>query len=107
VTGFGAGDEVWGFLNGVRQVGLSGAAAEYVLAPAKSTALRPGTISAIKAAALSGVGASAIGVLRDAVRLRPAHRTWTGCATSAPPRHSTTTPLIHTSWAGLMSRWTR
>jgi NADPH:quinone reductase-like Zn-dependent oxidoreductase len=74
VPGLAAGDEVWGFLDGVRQAGPSGAAAEYVLAPGKSTALRPRTVGAVEAAALSGVGASAIGVLRDAVRLRPGER---------------------------------
>lgn len=74
VTGLAVGDEVWGFLDGVRQAGPSGAAAGYVLAPVKGTALRPRTVSAVEAAALSGVGASAIGVLRDGVRLRPDER---------------------------------
>lgn len=46
VTGLTAGDEVWGFLDGARQGGPSGAAAEYVLAPAKGMSLRPRTISA-------------------------------------------------------------
>ena len=74
VTGLAAGDEVWGFVDGTRHAGPSGAAAEYVLAPAKATALRPRTIGAVEAAALSGVGASAIGVLRDAIRLQPGER---------------------------------
>jgi NADPH:quinone reductase-like Zn-dependent oxidoreductase len=74
VTGLVAGDEVWGFVDAVRNPGPSGAAAEYVLAPAKVTALRPRTVSAVEAAALSGVGASAIGVLRDAVRLQAGER---------------------------------
>jgi NADPH:quinone reductase-like Zn-dependent oxidoreductase len=74
VTGLAAGDEVWGFLDGARQAGPSGAAAEYVLAPAKSTALRPRTVSAVEAAALSGVGASALKVLRDGVQVQPGER---------------------------------
>jgi NADPH:quinone reductase-like Zn-dependent oxidoreductase len=74
VTGLAAGDDVWGFLDGARQGGPSGAAAEFVLAPATGTSLRPRAISAVEAAALSGVGASAIGVLRDGVRLRPGER---------------------------------
>lgn len=74
VTGLAAGNEVWGFVNGTRNPGPSGAAAGDVLAPAQGTALRPRTISAVEAAALSGVGASAIGVLRDHVRLRPGER---------------------------------
>ena len=74
LTGLAAGDQVWGFVDGTRHAGPSGAAAEYVLAPATATALRPGTISAVEAAALSAVGASAIGVLRDGVRLRPGER---------------------------------
>jgi NADPH:quinone reductase-like Zn-dependent oxidoreductase len=74
VTGLAAGDEVWGFVDGARGGGPTGAAAEYVLAPAKGTSLRPRTVSAIDAAALAGVGASALGVLRDAVRLQPGER---------------------------------
>ncbi|HYB87908.1 MAG TPA: NAD(P)-dependent alcohol dehydrogenase [Streptosporangiaceae bacterium] len=74
VTGLAAGDEVWGFADATRNPGPSGAAAEYVLAPAKRTALRPRSVSAVEAAALSGTGASAIGVLRDAVRLRSGER---------------------------------
>ena len=74
VTGLAADDEVWGFLNGIRNPGPSGAAAQYVLAPATGTALRPRTVSAVEAAGLSGVGASAIGVLRDHVRLEPGER---------------------------------
>jgi NADPH:quinone reductase-like Zn-dependent oxidoreductase len=74
VTGLVAGDEVWGFVNGARQPGPTGAAAEYVLAPATGTARRPRTVSAVEAAALSGVGASALAVLRDAVRLQAGER---------------------------------
>jgi NADPH:quinone reductase-like Zn-dependent oxidoreductase len=74
VTSLAAGDEVWGFVNRTRNPGLSGAAAEYVLASAEGTALRPRTLSAVEAAALSGVGASAIGILRDHVRLRDGER---------------------------------
>jgi len=74
VTGLAAGDEVWGFLDGAQGGGPTGTAAEYVLAPAQGTSLRPRTVSAVDAAALSGVGASALGVLRDAIRLRPGER---------------------------------
>jgi NADPH:quinone reductase-like Zn-dependent oxidoreductase len=74
VGALAAGDEVWGFVDGTRNGGPSGAAAEYVLAPATGTALRPRTVSAVEAAALSGAGASVIGVLRDHVRLRPGER---------------------------------
>jgi len=74
VAGLSAGDEVWGFLDGARKPGPSGAAAEYVLAPAASTALRPRTVSAVEAVALSGVGASAVKLLRDGLRLQPGER---------------------------------
>ncbi len=74
VTGLAAGSAVWGFVNGVRNPGPSGAAAEYVLAPVEGTALRPRTIGAIEAAALAGVGASALGVLRDHLQLRAGQR---------------------------------
>jgi NADPH:quinone reductase-like Zn-dependent oxidoreductase len=74
VNGLAAGDEVWGFLDGARHGGPSGAAAEYVIAPAEGMSRRPHTISAVEAAAISAVGASAIGVLRDAVRLRAGER---------------------------------
>lgn len=73
VTGIAAGDDVWGFLDGIRQ-GPSAAAAGFVLAPAARTSLRPSGIGAIEAAALPGVGAAAIGVLRVAVGLRPGER---------------------------------
>jgi NADPH:quinone reductase-like Zn-dependent oxidoreductase len=74
VTGLAAGDEVWGFVNAVRNPGLSGTAAGYVLAPVDGTARRPRTVSAAEAAALSGVGASVLGILRDHVRLRAGER---------------------------------
>lgn len=74
VTGLAVGDDVWGFLDGAGSGRPTGAAAEYVLAPAKGTAFRPRTISAVDAAALPSVGASAIGVLRDGIRLRPGER---------------------------------
>jgi NADPH:quinone reductase-like Zn-dependent oxidoreductase len=74
VTGLAAGDEVWGFINAVRNPGPSVGAAEYVLAPAGGTALRPRTVSAVEAAALSGVGASALGILRDYLRLQAGER---------------------------------
>lgn len=74
VTGLAAGDEVWGFVNGTRNPGPSLAAAEYVLAPVGGTALRPRTLSAVEAAAVSAVGASALGILRDHLRLQPGER---------------------------------
>jgi NADPH:quinone reductase-like Zn-dependent oxidoreductase len=74
VTGLAAGDEVWGLVNAVRNPGPSVAAAEYVLAPADGTSLRPRMVSAVEAAAVSAVGASAIGILRDVVRLQPGER---------------------------------
>jgi len=74
VVGLVAGDEVWGFLDVGSGGRPSGAAAEYVLAPAKGTAFRPRTISAVDAAALPAVGAAVTGVLRDGVRLRPGER---------------------------------
>jgi NADPH:quinone reductase-like Zn-dependent oxidoreductase len=74
VTGFETGDQVWGFVDGTRNSGPSGAAAEFVLAPVPSIARRPLGVSAVEAAALAGAGAAAVGVLRDHVRLRPGER---------------------------------
>ena len=74
VTGLAAGDEVWGFVNAVRNPGPSVGAAEYVLAPAAGTALRPRTVSAVEAAAVGAVGASVLGILRDVVHLQPGER---------------------------------
>jgi NADPH:quinone reductase-like Zn-dependent oxidoreductase len=74
VAGLAAGDDVWGFVDRTRTPAPSAAAAEYVLAPVTGMSLRPRTVSAIEAAALSGVGASAIGVLRDHLGLRPGER---------------------------------
>lgn len=74
VTGLAAGDEVWGFINAVRNPGPSAGAAGYVLAPAAGTAPRPRTVSAVEAAAVGAVGASALGILRDVVRLQPGER---------------------------------
>jgi NADPH:quinone reductase-like Zn-dependent oxidoreductase len=65
---------VWGFINAVRNPGPSVGAAEYVLAPVGGVALRPRTVSAVEAAALSGVGASALGILRDYLRLQAGER---------------------------------
>jgi NADPH:quinone reductase-like Zn-dependent oxidoreductase len=73
-TGLAAGDEVWGFVNAVRNPGPSLTAAEYVLAPAAGTALRPRTASTVEAVAVGAVGASALGILRDVVRLQPGER---------------------------------
>jgi len=74
VTGLAAGDEVWGFINAVRNPGPSAGAAGYVLAPVAGTVRRPRTVSATEAAALSGVGASALGILRDVLKLQPGER---------------------------------
>jgi NADPH:quinone reductase-like Zn-dependent oxidoreductase len=74
VTGFVAGDEVWGFVNAVRNPGPSVGAAEYVLAPASGAALRPRTVSAVEAAAVGAVGASALGILRDVLKLQLGER---------------------------------
>jgi NADPH:quinone reductase-like Zn-dependent oxidoreductase len=74
VTGLAAGDHVWGFVDGTRHPSPSGTAAQYVLAPAEDTVLRPRTVGAVEAAAISAVGASAIGVLRDHLRLQPGER---------------------------------
>jgi len=67
-TVFKVGDPVWGFIEGFEQ-SPSAAAAEYVLAPFGGLALRPRTIDAIGAAALSGAAAAALGVLRDAAKV--------------------------------------
>ncbi|BCF95056.1 NAD(P)-dependent alcohol dehydrogenase [Paraburkholderia largidicola] len=68
-----AGDQVWGFLNGLKQI-PSGAAAEYVLAPASAVACRPSTIDAVSAAALSGAAGAALGVLTKGVDLQQGER---------------------------------
>ncbi len=74
VTGLAAGDEVWGFVNAVRNPGPSVGAAEYVLAPSDGIARRPSTVNAVEAAAISAVGASALGILRDVVHLQAGER---------------------------------
>ncbi|MGI5454595.1 NAD(P)-dependent alcohol dehydrogenase [Streptomyces sp. CA-249302] len=71
--GFAVGDGVWGFLDGLRARPCA-AAAQYVLAPAERLSARPHTLDPVTAAALPGVGAAALGALRDAARLRPGHR---------------------------------
>ena len=73
VTGIAVGDDVWGFLDGIRQ-GPPLRRPASLLAPAARTSLRPSAIGAIEAAALPGVGAATIGVLRVAVGLRPGER---------------------------------
>ncbi|HWE44379.1 MAG TPA: NAD(P)-dependent alcohol dehydrogenase, partial [Caulobacteraceae bacterium] len=72
-AGFKVGDAVWGFIEGFKP-SPSAAAAEYVLAPLGGLALRPRTIDAIGAAALSGAAAAALGVLRDAAKVRKGDR---------------------------------
>lgn len=74
VTGLAVGDEVWGFVDSTRAPAPSAAAAEYVVAPVTGTALRPRELTASEAVALGAVGASALGVLRDALSLRPGER---------------------------------
>jgi NADPH:quinone reductase-like Zn-dependent oxidoreductase len=68
-TAFKVGDAVWGFMEGFKQ-GPSATAAEYVLVTLGGLALRPRTIDAIGAAALSGAAAAALGVLRDATEVQ-------------------------------------
>jgi NADPH:quinone reductase-like Zn-dependent oxidoreductase len=68
------GDEVWGFVDSTRAPAPSAAAAEYVVAPVTGTALRPRALTAAEAVALGAVGASALGVLRDVLGLRPGKR---------------------------------
>jgi len=72
-TAFKVGDAVWGFIEGFKP-SPSLAAAEYVLVPYGGLALRPRTIDAVGAAALSGAAASALGVLRDAAKVQKGDR---------------------------------
>lgn len=72
-TAFKVGDAVWGFTEGFKQ-GPSATAAEYVLVTLGGLALRPRTIDAVGAAALSGAAAAALGVLRDAAEVQKGDR---------------------------------
>lgn len=72
-TAFKVGDAVWGFMEGFKQ-GPSATAAEYVLITLGGLALRPRTIDAVGAAALSGAAAAALGVLRDAAEVQKGDR---------------------------------
>jgi NADPH:quinone reductase-like Zn-dependent oxidoreductase len=72
-TAFKVGDAVWGFTEGFRQ-GPSATAAEYVLVTLGGLALRPRTVDAIGATALSGAAAAALGVLRDVTEVRKGDR---------------------------------
>lgn len=73
VTGYQVGDGVWGFLDGLR-VGPVAAAAEYVVTPVGTVALRPKSVDDIAAAALTGVGGAAVGVLHDALHVQAGER---------------------------------
>jgi NADPH:quinone reductase-like Zn-dependent oxidoreductase len=69
VTDFSVGDAVWGGLPR-----KSGTAAEYVALPARQLALAPAAIDLVRAAALPGVGTTAITALRDRAGLREGER---------------------------------
>ena len=97
VTGLVAGDEVWGFLDVTGgDDALPGQRQSMSWLPPKA---RPGVPAR---SALSSVGAAAIGVLRDGVRLRPGERILTGgrTAVSVPPPSRSPVP-----WAGELPRW--
>jgi NADPH:quinone reductase-like Zn-dependent oxidoreductase len=64
VTTVGVCDEVWGFVNGLRNRSL-GTAAEYVLAPVAAVSRRPTGLDAVAAAALSGAAGAALGALKE------------------------------------------
>lgn len=70
VEGLQVGDSVWGFV----RPSVTGSAADYVVAPITSVSRRPRTIDAVEAAALSGAGAAAVGVLRDAAQVKSGER---------------------------------
>lgn len=63
-NGLKKGDEVWGFLNDIKQ-SFPATAAEYVIAPVGAVALRPTTLDSVSAVALPGVGGAALGVLNQ------------------------------------------
>ena len=73
VTGIAVGDDVWGFLDGIRQ-GPSAAAAGFVLAPAARMSLRPPRSVPSRLRRCPAWVRPAIGVLRVAVGLRPGER---------------------------------
>jgi NADPH:quinone reductase-like Zn-dependent oxidoreductase len=72
VTGFQVGDGVWGFLRDLRS--SLAAAAEYLVVPVTRVALRPTSLDDVAAAALSGAGGAALGVVRDGLRVRAGER---------------------------------
>lgn len=69
VPGFAPGDRVWGVLPRT-----FGAAAEFVVVPANRLAAAPTGLDLAEAAALPGVGTTAITALRDRVGLRAGER---------------------------------
>ncbi|TQM78853.1 NADPH:quinone reductase-like Zn-dependent oxidoreductase [Saccharothrix saharensis] len=68
--GFAPGAHVWGGL----PRGRFGSAAEYVAVHPRQLALSPAGLDLVRAAALPGVGTTAITALRDKARLRPGER---------------------------------
>lgn len=71
VSGLRAGDRVWGTLP---RSGGFGSAAEYVAVPARQVAHAPRDVDLVRAAALPGVGTTAITALRDKARLAAGER---------------------------------
>ncbi|MFJ2216953.1 NAD(P)-dependent alcohol dehydrogenase [Streptomyces sp. NPDC101062] len=70
LSGLSVGDRVWG-LPGRTALG---SAAEYVTVAPERLALAPAGLDPVRAAALPGVGTTAITALRDKARLRPGER---------------------------------
>ncbi|MBY8848925.1 NAD(P)-dependent alcohol dehydrogenase [Saccharothrix longispora] len=68
--GFAPGTPVWGAL----PRGTFGSAAEYVAVHPRQVATAPAGLDLVRAAALPGVGTTAVTALRDKVRLRPGER---------------------------------
>jgi NADPH:quinone reductase-like Zn-dependent oxidoreductase len=70
VTGLAVGERVWGGL----ARGRTGTAAEFVAVPADRVAASPAGLDLVRAAALPGVGATAITGLRDKLAVREGER---------------------------------
>ncbi len=73
VTGWRQGDRVWGGVRGFTR-GQNGAAADYVLVPRTQLSLAPAGIDLVTAAALPGVGVTALIALQRHARLREGQR---------------------------------
>lgn len=71
VSGLAIGDRVWG---AVDERGSRGAAAEYVLAPARNVSIAPTTLTPVEAASLLSGGNTSLVALRETVRLQPGER---------------------------------